>query len=270
MDNVKTLNRITKYYRQQLKIATELVGSKINPAKTEIITPQPYDRHVVLAKSEFKWLGYTLKINTQDQLVISDTQLTIKMNGFEAMFNDLLGYISNIKTRIKMYKVWAAPALEFFMLQEIMQPSRHSCLEPIQHKLITRVLNVKRAGTPMKAANEVLHEMDVITKSKRFAAMLYRFSPTRNQILDDELTATDYEREVRTRSGTKICNTLYSTENTLTLKILQLAKEWAVTDIQTLPPKFAHIDYKTIHLKISELRQLRGRIIAEATNIDGV
>ena len=34
------------------------------------------------------------------------------------MFTDLLSYVDSIAMRVKMYKVWAAPVIEFFLLQE--------------------------------------------------------------------------------------------------------------------------------------------------------
>ena len=111
--------------------ATETVGSKIDPAKTEIIVQPPYSDHVMLAQQKFKWLGYTLQLNKSGKLTVTDEQLTKKTGLLNTLIEDVYGYITSLKTRVRIYKVWAAPMIEFFLLQEILDHTIRSKLGTI-------------------------------------------------------------------------------------------------------------------------------------------
>jgi hypothetical protein len=100
------------------------LGSKINPAKTEVLTPPSYSDYVSHeAKTEFKWLGYSLKIDKTNLISPTDIQFDKKIAVTSRMMDDVLSYVSEIKVRHRVYKVWAAPVIEFFMLQHTFHTS---------------------------------------------------------------------------------------------------------------------------------------------------
>ena len=118
MKNIKNINDIISTTRFALKQAIEMMGSTINPLKTEIILSPSLAHFARLAKTEFKWLGYTFLLDHDYTLKITKTQFIKKSIELTNMLQDLFAYINDMKVRHRIYKVWAAPVLEFFMLQE--------------------------------------------------------------------------------------------------------------------------------------------------------
>ena len=53
-----------------------------------------------------------------NKLVMTDNQFKKKSASTKILIDDIFSYISSLKTRLKIYKVWVAPVLEFFMLKE--------------------------------------------------------------------------------------------------------------------------------------------------------
>ena len=266
LDNVYTIDKTIDLFRQALMTATETVGSKINPAKTEIIVQPPYANHVTLAQQSFKWLGYTLELNKSGKLIITDDQLTKKTGMLNTLVDDVYSYITSLKTRVRIYKVWAAPMIEFFLLQEILDKNARSKLEAVQHRCICAALKLKRAGTPKAEVNKVILDLPIERKCQRFAATLATFPAVARLIEDDKLTAQDYASSKTTRQGTQIVNAIYNKQNTLTIAIDTLAQEWNLFRDEANALRAVKIDYDELPGQISALRQRRSQIIDEKTN----
>ena len=263
--NVQRIDETIDLYRQALMTATETVGSKINPAKTEIIVQQPYSDHVMLAQQKFKWLGYTLQLNKSGKLIITDEQLDKKTGHLNTLIEDVYAYIPNLKTRVRIYKVWAAPMIEFFLLQEILDNKIRSKLESIQHRCICAALRLKRAGTPFTEVNKVIYELPISRKCQRFAASLASFPAVATLIHDDIQTARDYESTKTTRQGTQTTNAIYNRHNTLTIALDTLAQEWTGFQDEADALRKQKIDYETLPKQITEIRRIRSEKINEKT-----
>ena len=64
----EVINLITTEIRNMLDLATKAAGCGINPDKSELVMPQKYTYSTNLAKDEFVWLGYSLKITNECKL----------------------------------------------------------------------------------------------------------------------------------------------------------------------------------------------------------
>ena len=265
LENVAKLEKTIHFFRSHLAKATELVGSKINPAKTEIIVQAPYNDHVTLAKQEFKWLGYTLKLNTSGKLIVTDTQITKKTVSLSILLEDIYKYIPSLKTRIRIYKVWAAPVIEFFLLQQILDNTQRSKLESVQHKCICEALRLIPDGTPKQDVIEAVNEISIDRKCQRFAAGLSNTPTVKALIADDLETAEIYHTTKSTRSGTVTANTLYNELNTLTIALNTLSHEWTEFADDFKAQKKVKIDFETLPNTIKELKRKRKQRIAEKT-----
>ena len=260
--SVKTID----YFRTHLARATEAAGSKINPAKPEIIVQAPYCDHVTLAKQEFKWLGYTLKLNKSSKLIVTDTQITKKTVSLSILLEDIYTYIPNLKTRVRIYKVWAAPVIEFFLLQQILDNTQRSKLESVQHKCICAALRIKRDGTPKADVIKAINELSIERKCQRFAAGLSNTPTIKALIADDLETAEIYSSTKTTRTGTITVNSLYNTHNTLTIALDSLAREWTEHADEHRIQKKVKIDYDTLPETIRDLKKKRKQKIEEKTH----
>ena len=171
------------------------------------------------------------------------------------MFTDLLGYITSLKTRIKMYKVWAAPAIEFFMLQEIMSNTKASILEPLQHKFLTKTLRLGRTSVSKIETNTMLHELNIYEKTQRFAHTLTQFPVVSELIESDKITKLDYTHQKSTRQGIVYINDIYKFSNTLTLKIDVNAVAWGKHLDRTKDTQKVKLDYENLQIKLSNIRK---------------
>ena len=193
----------------------------------------------------------------------TDEQLTKKTGMLNSLVDDVYSYIPSLKTRVRIYKVWAAPMIEFFLLQEILDGSARSKLEAVQHRCICAALKLKRAGTPKTEVNKVIQDLPIERKCQRFAATLATFPAVAKLIEDDKQTAQDYASTKTTRQGTQTVNAIYNTQNTLTIAIDALAQEWDLFRDEANALRTTKIDYDELPAQISALRQRRAQIINE-------
>ena len=221
--NVHLINNIITEFRKALSDATTRLGSKINPKKTEVIVPITHAVYISHeAKTEFKWLGYTFKLDRSNLLTPTDNQLTRKIAMTTRMFDDILAYVKDIKVRHKVYKIWAAPVLEFFMLHQAFHTSVYtSDLEKLQHKLLTSICNLPNQQVSRSEIHKALNELPIQQKLTRFAYSLGNF-PTVKTLIQSHETAKLHEvlqsiTSSRTTRGTS--NTEFSEKYTEQLSL---------------------------------------------------
>ena len=107
---------------------------------------------------------------------LQDTQLVKKIAITSRMMDDVLTYVTCTKVRHRVYKVWAAPVIEFFMLQHTFHTSIYtSDLEKFQHKLLTSICNLPQRQVTRTEIHEALDELPIHAKLTRFAYSLTNF-----------------------------------------------------------------------------------------------
>ena len=241
------INKYVYGVRSALAAATETIGSKINPLKTEIVMTNKFAAHVKLAKIQFKWLGYSFEINVSNAIHITDKQINAKSTTFNIMFTDLLSYVDSLAMRIKMYKVWAAPVIEFFLLQEAMNNTVKSKLEPLQHQCLTKVCSLSFRGVSMTNTNQAFGELSIELKLFRFAKSLTSF-PTVSTLIQQDKNQENLTSSIVTYGPRSYkVNTVYDTKNTITLKLDELTTKY-INNLE---------NYSETKKKVLELQDLK-------------
>ena len=113
---------IAKGVRNLLDSATKALGCGINRDKSEIILPDPFCNTDPEPKNEFVWLGYSLKLTLDFQLLFTESRCQNKINLSRILLTDIFQYTRNILARFKIYKIFIAPVIEVFIPAYIMSP----------------------------------------------------------------------------------------------------------------------------------------------------
>ena len=140
-----------------------------------------------------------------------------------------LCYATDIKTRIRIYKVWVDPVIEFFALREALVSKENGSpndmtLSKFQHKSICLVFNIKTRAADMQLTRNIIYEPSVEQKTRRFCRKILEF----NRI--NKATKTLLQKQATTqinnltmRSRTINVNTLWTPKNSILLKIHELS-----------------------------------------------
>ena len=196
----RQIGRLIKAFRNLLDDATSSLGCGINPAKSEIVSEfkvQGFDQSNPKEKIKrvFKWLGYGLKVENGrldfDEKFLAQKQATIRQ-----YVNDIFQYAPNISVRMKIFTVYIAPILEYFLPVVIRTNiNKRSSLESFQHELLCKVAEVPHTAS----SAELLRAARALSISERLQKACLRY---RKYLEDDETTESEKQSTGRTtRSG---------------------------------------------------------------------
>ena len=184
----------------------------------------------------------------------------------DSLIEGTFAYISGLTTRVRIYKVWAAPVIEFFLLQEIASSTTRSKLESLQHKCICAALRVKREGTPKTAVLNAIYELPIDRKCNRFANSLLNIPSVLDRVQADQRAAEAHNITRTTRRGATVANELYNETNTLSVAISKNAEAWAEFEQEAKIIGEQKIDYELLPDILRELKKTRTEIIRRNTN----
>ena len=181
------------------------------------------------------------------------------------MLQDIYSYIDDIKVRHHIYQVWAAPVLEFFMLQQVMHRSIHSSeLERLQHNLLTTICKLSTRGTSKIDINMEFKELNIQQKVARFATAVSNLPSIQKLIQEDRIEEIKFIQEgtfLRSNVDQPTeFNITYNESNSLPIRLDTLRKSFIDEhnkDIGKL--KAQKMDYKHLKkwIKKVKLRQRR-------------
>ena len=232
LSNTKIINKAVVQTRLSLKLATETCGSKINAAKTEIVTAEIYAKHVIQAAPAFKWLGNTFELSKKFELKMSEKQLDCKIAATKKHMNDMFSYFKFTPHRLRIYKVYINPIIDFFLLQYIMNNNKIELnevdkLSNFQHFCLARVLGTYPEALRKSELQNALQELNIPQKAARTASQLSN-CPRVAEIQQPLLTTLNY-LETSTRHTRNTINIIlpksYTHNHCFPLKLLTLAKQ---------------------------------------------
>ena len=121
--------------------------SRINRDKSEIILPDPFCNADPEPKNEFVWLGYSLKLTIDFQLLFTVSRSQNKINLSRILLTEIFQYTRNILARFKIYKIFIAPVIEVFIPAYIMSPmDGRNTLNKFHHFCLSSVLCLPRSA----------------------------------------------------------------------------------------------------------------------------
>ena len=101
--------------RELLDVATKSVGCGINRAKSEVLLADKWTCEHVKSKTEFVWLGYSLKIDNQGYLTFTETRMNSSFANTRRMLNNTCQYCTRTGILMKIWKVYVAPVIEWYL-----------------------------------------------------------------------------------------------------------------------------------------------------------
>ena len=141
--------------RNALKEATGVFGCSVNPSKSEILVENQYadmKYEPVKLKNEIVWLGYSLE-NNDHYFTFTKKRMVDKFKNVTEKFDNMMQYIRNIKTKRRVYQVYIAPIIEWFLpvvMTGKINKYKANEIEKFQQSILTRVGNfsgnVSRTG----------------------------------------------------------------------------------------------------------------------------
>ena len=278
LENTKKINKAVIQTRLSLNSATTTTGSKINAAKTEIVCADTYSNYITQAANHFKWLGYTFELSKTYKLTISDKQIDSKIAASKKCLNDIFSYFAAPDQRLKIYKIYLNPMIDFFLLQFIVNNKQNELQETdkvskFQHYCLTRVLQTYPEALKKQEIQNALQELSVPQKATRLAAQLSncpRVAEIQKRHLDElnnaeVITITTRGNQITTTNSNLTAN------NCLPLKLLKLSKQHSklrkasaskekINEIAKLASKLRHNRiqcFGTTHVSEPELWELR-------------
>ena len=228
--NVKQIKNLIAINRQMYNEALNFFGCNSNALKTEIIIADPFTKHIPKAKNNLKWLGNTFELTLNHLLLMTDKQLNKRQTECTRFMHDIFGYATDIRTRIRIFKVWVNPVIEFFTLREAFnakedgQPTDTN-LSSFQHKSICLIFNIKTRAADMQLTRNIIYEPAVEQKTRRFCRKILDF--TRVHQATQKLIAlqnTTNINQLQIRNRTVNINTLWTPSNSILLKIHELSQ----------------------------------------------
>ena len=232
LNNTKTINKAVVQTRLSLKLATEACGSKINAAKTEIVTADIYAKHVIQAAPAFKWLGNSFELSKKFELKVTEKQLDSKIAATKKHMNDMFSYFKFTPHRLRIYKVYINPIIDFFLLQYVMNNTKSELsevdkLSNFQHFCLARALGTYPEALKKREIQNALQELSIPQKAARMASQLSncpRVAETQNSLL---LKLDDIEFSTRHTRNTVniILPKQYTHNHCLPIKLFTLSKQ---------------------------------------------
>lgn len=192
--------------------ATTAISCSIQPLKSESIVCEP-DALIlrgyfpaVEVKSEFKWLGFRLKIE--------EAQLTFCKKGVEDSIRKALKMCwhifqvsSGIHIRWKTYKTYVVPFIELFLPFQIQEGlDKQTEITRAQHSCLSNIVGLTTRNSS-KRLREVLAEFSVKDKSIRLAKRFCEATKAIGIAMQNKLSDirnNNVGARIRTRSGNAV------------------------------------------------------------------
>ena len=96
-----------------------------------------------MAKSEFVWLGYSIKLVEGRRVLFTDSKLLGRMIKTTNLACSVFQYLKSVFVRWRVYKVYIAPIIEWYLPTMAHKPrtagSRANILESFQHRVLAMV-----------------------------------------------------------------------------------------------------------------------------------
>ena len=230
LENVEKIKNLIKLNRQMYNEALNFFGCSSNKLKTEIVIAEPFTKHIPKAKNHLKWLGNTFELALNHLLLMTDTQLNKRQTECTRFMHDIFGYATDIQTRIRIYKVWVNPVIEFFTLREAFNSKVNGepgdmNLSRFQHKSICLVFNIKTRAADKQLTRNIIYEPSVEQKTRRFCRKILEFSridKATTQLLQQQNLSQ--LNQLNLRNKTVNMNTIWTPSNSILLKIKELSE----------------------------------------------
>ena len=219
----KLIRQVITYSRTALKCATEALGCGINPKKSENIVPKflheafktinasESKENQFAVKCKFKWLGYHLILQDDGSLIFDLEMVKSRLIDISNKRDLLFQYTADIKLKLRIYKTYLAPMVEFFLPTVIQQgENANTIVHRFQHdclcKLAGACFTVSRQGL-----ERVLLEPGVSEKAIKTARRLQKVCDTSSAQEEFEKKYMGPDSQKRTlslRSGSRITSVL--------------------------------------------------------------
>ena len=172
------ISLIANETRGMLDLATRAAGCGINPDKSELVVPTKYTSSCDLAKDEFVWLGYSLKINSDCKLIFTDKKMMARFKKSLSMARGAFQYIKSIYVRWRIFKVYICPVIEWYlpviMTKNKTAGSSLNSIESFQHQMLALVSGACSKCNSSQLC-EIMAEMPVELKLGKLALRMKRY-----------------------------------------------------------------------------------------------
>ena len=171
------IGKLVKTFRALLDDSTKSLGCGINPDKSEIISDigiEGFDWYdpAEKIKTKYKWLGYGLEVN-DGKLLFDDDFFAQKEQVIREYIADIFQYAPTLSTKIRIFKVYIAPILEYFLpsiiRSNINQTNR---MEKFQHEILCKTLEIPRTASITKVLQ--ILKISSISEKLEKACLRYR------------------------------------------------------------------------------------------------
>ena len=165
--------------RTLLDEATRAAGCGINRAKSEIVLAAKW--RATDSKNEFVWLGYSLELTNDLHLKFTDSRMTSRFRKALVMARAVFQYVHSIYVRWRIYRVYIAPIIEWFLATSVNKPihdrAQRAKIESFQFQMLCLVTGASQRCSAA-GLEHVCAEKPVRLKLRKFAqglsAYVYR------------------------------------------------------------------------------------------------
>ena len=171
-----------KATRSCLVVATERFGCGCNPDKSENVVQRKYE-DVTSTKdfetsSTIKWLGYKLELQDGGNLIFEVTYVQQKIIAAGRLKDIIFQYTKSLTIRIKFYKTYMAPIIEWFIPIALQQSvNADTIIHKFQRDCLKSTLDLPFTA-PNEEVEEIMNEMKVAYKAKRAAKRIDKVCKT--------------------------------------------------------------------------------------------
>ena len=221
---VEIIMRVLTTVRLTIKCATEALGCGVNEKKSENIVPKFLheafedfndgleDEDKFAVKSSFKWLGQWLILHDDGTMSFDLDKIRGRLIEISNKRDLLFQYTADIKLKFRIYKIYFAPFVEFY-LPAVLQAgeSSNTLVHRFQHDCLCKAsgacYTVSRSGL-----EKVLNEPPVTAKAIRTALRLRKVSQTAKaqEKFEKDFASTSGKssRTISLRSGSRSLSNL--------------------------------------------------------------
>ena len=193
--------------RDALDTATRSAGCCLNLTKSEVILADPSMATDLGAKTEFTWLGYSLKITQDHRLMFTETKMLARFKRTLGMVRSVFQYVSSLYVRWRIYKVYISPIIDWY-LPVIAHKPRHALaqnnsVESFQHQLLALVTGASTSAST-KGLEQVCEEPPVSFKLRRLCSRLDQYVFRNPTVPGAQLSQPLQHEERVLRSGVRV------------------------------------------------------------------
>ena len=110
--------------------------------------PTTYTDADLELKSEFIWLGYSLKLTDDGFLLLTQTKMNQRFETCRRLVQDPFQYIEDTSMHRKIFMIYVSPVIDWFlpvvMLEPVHELARANKCGKFQHDMLSMVFNVSR------------------------------------------------------------------------------------------------------------------------------